>query len=89
MTTIRHARLFLRLALSAALLADAAHAAGTCPEEQSTSQAPTNLQLCADLEADVRTPSKFRLDIYEGKLNQYLFAMCHRNSKAGWVRALR
>ena len=89
MTTIRHVRMFLSLALSAALLADAAHAAATCPEEQSTSQAPTNLQLCADLEADVRTPSKFRLDVYEGKLNQYLFAMCHRNSKAGWVRDKR
>jgi hypothetical protein len=89
MTAIRTARLLVSLALSAALLADAAHAAGTCPEEQSKDQLPTNLQLCAELEADVRSPSKFRLDIYEGKLNQYLFAMCHRNTKAGWVRDKR
>src|ERR1043166_8324551 len=34
MTAIRNARLFVSLALSAALLADAVHAAGTCPEEQ-------------------------------------------------------
>ncbi len=89
MTTIRRARLPVCLALSAVLLAEAAFAAATCPEEQSTPQLPTDLQLCAELEADVRAPSKFRLDIYEGKLNQYLFAMCHRNTKSGWVRDKR
>ena len=38
----------------------------------------------------MRTPSKFRLDVYEAKLNQYLFAMCHRNrSPAGVDKRIR
>jgi hypothetical protein len=71
------------------LSAIAAHASATCPDEQTTPQLPADLKLCESLETDVRRPSAFRLDIYEGKLNQYLGAMCHRNTKAGWVRDKR
>ena len=46
-------------------------------------------KLCERSRPTCARPSTFRLDIYEGKLNQYLGAMCHRNAKAGWVRDKR
>ena len=71
-----------------ALLAPAvAHGSAICPDEQATDQIPTSQQIkdiCEPLEADVRRPSAFRLDVYEGKLSQYLGAMCHRNEAGGW-----
>jgi hypothetical protein len=74
------------------LSAIAAHASATCPEEQSSPQLPTPEQvktICDVYKDDVRTPSKFRLDVYEGKLDAYLGAMCHRNAGEGWVRDKR
>ena len=78
-----------RLLLVSALLAPAAHASSTCPEEQATLQRPANPALCAALEGDIRSPGKFRLDVYQGKLDRYLGALCHRDEKAGWVRDKR
>jgi hypothetical protein len=75
----------MALASCIALLANiAAQASSTCPDEQATRQVPTDLALCARLEADVRAPSRFPLNVYEGKLNEYLGAMCHRNEAGGW-----
>src|SRR5947209_12793903 len=71
------------------LLSVAANASPTCPEDQSRPQLPTAEQvknICEKLKDDVRTPGKFRLDGYEKKLNDYLGAMCHRNSTERWVR---
>src|SRR3569623_1543161 len=86
-------RLIAAIATIASLVANiAAHASATCPDEQSTPQLPTEQQIkdvCDKYAADVRTPSKFRLDVYEGIVNQYLGAMCHRNAKEGWVRDKR
>jgi hypothetical protein len=70
----------------------AAQASPTCPDEQSTPQLPTPDQvknICEKYKDDVRTPSKFRLDVYEGMLSLYLGAMCHRNAAEGWVRDKR
>ena len=38
--------------------------------------------------SDPKDPPKYVLfcDVYEGKLNAYLGAMCHRNAGEGWVR---
>src|SRR6476659_7775001 len=73
------------LAACASLVcAIAAHAAGTCPDEQSTEQIPTNLDLCKSLDPIVRRPSALPLDQYEAKLSEYLGAMCHRNEADGW-----
>jgi hypothetical protein len=86
MTRLRYAAAF---AASLSLLATIAQASGTCPEEQATPQLPTPEQvkeICEVNKDAVRTPSKFRLDVYEGKLNAYLGAMCHRNAAEGWVR---
>jgi hypothetical protein len=82
-------RLAAALTIILALIANAARASSTCPDEQDTPQLPTDLALCERLEADVRRPSAFRLDVYESKLGEYLGAMCHRNEKAGWVRDKR
>ena len=77
-------------AASLSLLSNiAAQASSTCPEEQATPQLPTPEQvktICEVYKDAVRTPHSFRLDIYEGKLNAYLGAMCHRNAAEGWVR---
>jgi hypothetical protein len=90
MTAIRRrVRLAAAIAMSLALVANAAHASPTCPDEQDADQLPTNPALCTELEAAVQAPSALRLDLYESKLNQYLGAMCHRNEKAGWVRDKR
>src|SRR5262249_15300196 len=87
------ARRTLALAVSASLLFSiAAKASSTCPEEQATKQLPTPEQVkevCDKLKDDVRTPGKFRLDVYEAKLSAYLGAMCHRDAAAGWVRDKR
>jgi hypothetical protein len=90
MTAFRRARFFTALVIGFSLLANiAAQASSTCPEEQSTPQLPTPEQvkeICEVNKNDVRTPHSFRLDVYEGKLNAYLGAMCHRNAAEGWVR---
>ena len=73
-------------------MAIAAHASPTCPDEQATAQLPSPEQIkniCEKLKDDVRTPGKFRLDVYEAKLSAYLGAMCHRNAAEGWVRDKR
>src|SRR6185503_2304220 len=46
-------------------------------------------KICKPLGADIRTPSKFRLDDYERKLKAFLDAMCHRDEQDGWVRDKR
>lgn len=93
MTKVRsRARAIAALAMSFALLSNLASASPTCPEEQATQQLPTEKQIteiCEPLRDDVRQPSAFRLDVYEGKLNQYLGAFCHRNEAGGWVRDKR
>ena len=72
------------LAACASLIcALAAHAAGTCPDEQSTEQLPTNLKRCAELDPIVRRPSARPLDQYEAKFGEYLALMCHRNEEIG------
>jgi hypothetical protein len=81
-------RVIATLALGVGLISNlAVNASPTCPDEQGTAQVPTPQQIkeiCEPLEADVRRPSAFRLDIYEGRLQQYLNAMCHRNEAGGW-----
>src|SRR5437879_463425 len=72
------------LAVWASLSALAAHAAGTCPDEQSTEQLPTNLTRCAELDPIVRRPTALPLDQYEAKFGEYLALMCHRNEAGGW-----
>ena len=88
----RRARCTITLAMSFALIAGIARGAPTCPDEQATAQVPTPEtveKICKPLSADVRTPSKFRLDDYEKKLKAYLDAMCHRDAEGGWVRDKR
>jgi hypothetical protein len=85
----RAPRLAFLVMLSTVLPSLAALASATCPDEQANKVPEPDAKLCESLEADVRRPSAFRLDVYEGKLNQYLGAMCHRNVKAGWVRDKR
>jgi mono/diheme cytochrome c family protein len=65
-------------------LCNQAQASTRCPAEQETVQAPTNLQLCAKLEAVVRAPSALPLKLYEERLEAYLRNYCHRNVAAGW-----
>src|SRR6266404_5695755 len=72
------------LAACASLISVIAHAAGTCPDEQSTEQLPTNLKRCAELDPIVRRPSALPLDQYEAKFGEYLALMCHRNEAGGW-----
>ena len=74
------------------LIAVAAHASPTCPDEQATAQLPSPEQvknICEKLKDDVRTPGKFRLDVYEAKLSAYLGAMCHRNAAEVRSQAVR
>src|SRR6185295_8798873 len=89
MSKHRCLRSIAALALSVGLLSNLANASPTCLDEQETKQLPTDPALCERLKDDVRRPSAFRLDVYEGKLNEYLGAMCHRDVKAGWVRDKR
>jgi hypothetical protein len=65
-------------------LATSAAAASRCDDEQPTPQLPTDLVLCAKLEAIVRKPSALPADQYQVELNRFLRAMCHRNREAGW-----
>ena len=60
--------------------------AGICAAERPTALAPVDLQLCASLEADIRKPSGFPLDVYEKKLDAFFGHYCHRNAQSGWVR---
>ena len=88
----RRTRFTATLAMSFALTAGIARGSPTCPDEQATPQVPTPEtieKICKPLSADVRTPSKFRLDDYERKLKAYLDAMCHRDEDSGWVRDKR
>ncbi len=83
-----HARLpFIVLAASAILAsAIAAHASAVCPEEQDQpNQVPAPAsKLCAMLDPEVRQPSKFPLDQYEKKLNEFVTNFCHRRLESGW-----
>src|SRR2546430_5970126 len=82
---VSHARrLVLIAALASVLPSVAALASATCPDEQANEIPAPDPKFCESLEADMRRPSAFRLDVYEGKLKLYLGAMCHRNTKAGW-----
>jgi hypothetical protein len=73
--------------LAAGLLSSTNAAAQTrCDDEQATEQVPTDLALCAQLEAVVRKPGALPSDQYQVQLNRFLGAMCHRNSAAGWKR---
>jgi mono/diheme cytochrome c family protein len=88
----RRARFTTTLAMGFALIAGIARGSPTCPDEQATPQVPTPEaieRICKPLSADVRTPSRFRLDDYERKLKAYLDAMCHRDEQDGWVRDKR
>jgi len=76
-------RIALALACVLLLVAPAA-AAGRCDDEQPTPQLPSDLALCAKLEAIVRKPSALPADQYQVELNRFLGAMCHRNRDAGW-----
>src|SRR5947207_4794376 len=71
------------LAACVSLISAIAHA-GTCPDEQSTEQIPTNLTRCTELDPIVRRPSALPLDQYEAKFGEYLALMCHRNEAGGW-----
>ena len=78
-------RLIAALAVGFGLISNlAVNASPTCPDEQSTKQVPQNLDLCKALEPIVHRPSALPLNEYEGKLNEYLTAMCHRDQDGGW-----
>lgn len=66
------------------LIHQAAFASTLCPAEQAAPQVPTDVALCASLDADIRRPSALSLDIYQQKLGVYLRAFCHRNPASGW-----
>src|SRR6185369_11524208 len=72
------------LAACTSLVFAIAAQAATCPDEQSTEQVPTNLDLCKSLDPIVRRPSALPLDQYEAKFGEYLGAMCQRNEAGGW-----
>ena len=77
-------RLIAALAVGFGLISNlAVNASPTCPDEQSTKQTPQNLALCKALEPIVLRPSAVPLNEYEGKLNEYLTAMCHRDQDGG------
>lgn len=71
--------LFLALSASQSL-------AGVCHAERALPLQPVDLAACGALEADVRRPSAFSLDVYERKLDAFFGAYCHRNAENGWVR---
>ncbi|EHK59333.1 hypothetical protein MAXJ12_00282 [Mesorhizobium alhagi CCNWXJ12-2] len=60
--------------------------AGSCLAERPEPLIPVDLDICNSLEADIRNPSGFLLDVYEEKLNGFLGHYCHRNAESGWVR---
>jgi len=62
----------------------AAHAAPTCPEQQSSPQTPQDLALCAQLEPNMRRPGTMPLNEYETVLNNFMSHMCYRNVQGGW-----
>lgn len=72
--------------LAIALLSAASALAGSCPAEQQTALAPVDPQLCASLDADIRNPGGFQLDVYENKLDTFLGHYCHRDPARGWAR---
>jgi hypothetical protein len=72
--------------LAIALLSAASALAGSCPAEQQTALAPVDPQLCASLDADIRNPGGFQLDVYEKKLDTFLGHYCHRDPARGWAR---
>jgi hypothetical protein len=74
------------LSLACAVHLAPAYGAGRCDDEQATEQLPTDLALCAQLEAVVRKPSALPSDQYQVQLNRFLGAMCHRNRARGWKR---
>lgn len=77
-------KLIAAVALCSSLFVPAAFASDQCPAQQDVAQVPTDLAFCASLEEDVRSPSRFSLDVYQEKLGSYLRAYCHRNPSSGW-----
>lgn len=72
--------------LTIAVLSVMSAMAGTCPAEQQTALAPVDPQLCTSLDADIRNPGGFQLDVYEKKLDTFLGHYCHRDPSRGWAR---
>lgn len=72
--------------LTIAVLSVVSAMAGTCPAEQQTALAPVDPQLCTSLDADIRNPGDFQLDVYEKKLDTFLGHYCHRDPSRGWAR---
>ncbi|MCB1055388.1 MAG: hypothetical protein KDD11_07725 [Acidobacteria bacterium] len=61
----------------------------TCASQRSEPMVPTDLELCASLEDQVRHPGSMSLDAYEEVFQTYLLNWCHRNKEAGWERDKR
>ena len=77
------------LTICVALLSTlAVQASPTCPEEQTSLQAPQTPQevaYCKQLEPKMRNPGAMPLNEYEAVLNEFMSHMCHRNTRAGWT----
>jgi len=86
---LRGFRRLVGACLALAAFAAPAAAAGQCPAERAEATVPTDLALCARLEAVVRRPSALPLGEYERTLDAYLGHFCHRNPASGWVRDKR
>lgn len=80
---------FMLLGLASAGPAVGQTSVATCASEREVPMVPHDLELCANLEDEVRRPGALPLDQYEEILQTYLLNYCHRNAKAGWVRDKR
>ena len=60
--------------------------AASCAAGRAEALVPVDKDVCRALEADIRNPGGFPLDVYENKLDRFLGSYCHRNADAGWVR---
>jgi hypothetical protein len=77
------------LAFLLAAIATSAASAGdpaACPSYRAEPVAMTDPALCAELAAQIATPSASPLDAYEVALNAFAANFCHRNADAGWIR---